>query len=240
MKQLRRVYLEGLAFPKELQGQAEWFVLWQRVAGGLSGGQQQELLQRYRTQLGIGGRKDVKRINPQVEREGWRLFASLELLPASARAALGNELLERLKRQPDNPAFLWSLGRFGARIPSYGPLNTCVPAASVARWLETLLSRGPLSADAQAAIVSMAARTGDPHRDIDEPLPRAPTADGSRRAGRGFRAPAIVCPSCSGRRHPHVRRNAAGRPPPDGAHPALTARASLAFAASPRAVSRAR
>jgi hypothetical protein len=170
MEQLRRVYLAGLAFPKELQGQAEWFVLWQRVAGGLSGGQQQELLQRYGTQLGIGGRKDIKRINPQVEREGWRLFASLELLPASARAALGNVLLERLRRQPDNPAFLWSLGRFGARIPSYGPLNTCVPAASVARWLETLLARGRLSADAQAAIVSLAARTGDPHRDIDEPL----------------------------------------------------------------------
>ncbi len=170
MEQLRRVYLAGLAFAKELQGQAEWFVLWQRVAGGLGAGQQQELLQRNRTQLGIGGKREAKRINPQVEREGWRLLASLELLAVSVRTSLGNELLGHLARQPDNPAFLWSLGRLGARVPSYGPLNTVVPADAVIRWLETLLSRSRPSTDAQAAIVQMAARTGDPHRDIDEAL----------------------------------------------------------------------
>ena len=182
MERLRRIYLAGLAFPNELQGQAEWFVLWQRVAGGLSAGQQQELVQRYRAQFGVGGKKETKRINPQVEREGWRLLASLEWLPAPVRTSLGNELLGRAARHPDNPAFLWSLGRLGARIPSYGPLNTIVPAGAVTAWLEILLSRPRLSADAQAAVVQMAARTDDPHRDIDEAL-RARVVDRLTAAG---------------------------------------------------------
>jgi hypothetical protein len=170
MEQLRRVYLAGPAFSNDLQVQAEWLVLWQRVAGGLSAGQQQEIHQRYRTLLGIGGKKDVKRLNTQVEREGWRLLTSLELLSPALRAALGDQLLERLDRQPDNPAFLWALGRLGARIPSHGPLNTVVPSVSMTKWLEALLTRPRLGAEAQAAIVQMAARTDDPHRDIDDDL----------------------------------------------------------------------
>jgi hypothetical protein len=170
MEQLRRVYLAGPAFSNDLQVQAEWLVLWQRVAGGLSAGQQQEIHQRYRTLLGIGAKKDVRRLNAQVEREGWRLLASLELLAPALRAALGDQLLDRLGRQPDNPAFLWALGRLGARIPSYGPLNTVVSAVPMTKWLEALLARPRLSSEAQAAIVQMAARTDDPHRDIGDAL----------------------------------------------------------------------
>jgi hypothetical protein len=118
--------------------------------------------------LGIGARKDAKHPNVQVEREGWRLLASLELLPASTRIALGDQLVRRLDRQPDNPAFLWALGRLGARIPSYGPLNTVVPAAPAVKWLEALLARERLSPEAQAAIIQMAARTDDAHRDIGD------------------------------------------------------------------------
>jgi len=168
MEQLRSVYLSGLTFPKNVQNQAEWLVLWQRVAGGLGAGRQQEIYQRYRAVLGIGAKKGAKRPSTQVEREAWRLLASLELLPASTRVALGDELLRRLDRQPENPAFLWAIGRLGARIPSYGPLNTVVPDADAARWLETLLARERLSPEAQAAIIQMAARTDDAHRDIGD------------------------------------------------------------------------
>jgi len=38
------------------------------------------------------------------------------------------------------------------------------------KWLEALLARPRLSSEAQAAIVQMAARTDDPHRDIGEDL----------------------------------------------------------------------
>ena len=30
---------------------------------------------------------------------------------------------------------LWAIGRLGARVPLYGPLNTVVPAETAADWL---------------------------------------------------------------------------------------------------------
>ena len=47
----------SLAFPNSIQNRVEWLVLWQRVAGGFSAGQQRELSQRVMGELGLlGGR----------------------------------------------------------------------------------------------------------------------------------------------------------------------------------------
>jgi hypothetical protein len=85
ISQLRKVYAAGLAFPKDIQCQVEWLVLWQRVAAGFSAGQQRELAQRVSGQLGIGVRKGP-RVNPQIEREGWRVLGSLERLDPAVRS----------------------------------------------------------------------------------------------------------------------------------------------------------
>jgi hypothetical protein len=110
-------------------------VLWQRVAAGFTAGQQRELAQRVIGQLGIGQKKPA-RLNPQIEREGWRLLGSLERLDAGQKAKLGDELLQRIRREPRNAARLWTLGRLGARAPLYGPLNTVVPPIVAERWME--------------------------------------------------------------------------------------------------------
>ena len=60
VSELRKVYAAGLAFPKEIQNQVEWLVLWQRVAAGFSAGQQRELAQRVSGQLGLGQRKPAR------------------------------------------------------------------------------------------------------------------------------------------------------------------------------------
>ena len=59
MTRARRLYLAGLAFPADVQCQAEWLVLWQRLAGGFTPGQQQELFDRVAAQLGLG-REEVE------------------------------------------------------------------------------------------------------------------------------------------------------------------------------------
>jgi molecular chaperone DnaK (HSP70) len=180
VSELRKVYAAGLTFPREIQNQVEWLVLWQRVAGGFSGAQQRELAQRVVGQLGIGQRKPP-RLNPQIEREGWRLLGSLERLDAGQRTKLGDALLERLRRDARNVSLLWALSRFGARRPLYGPLNFVVPPAVAERWLERLAEPPalPVAAD---TIVQIAARTGDPARDIDDDL-RARLATRLRDAG---------------------------------------------------------
>jgi molecular chaperone DnaK (HSP70) len=170
MAQARKVYLAGLTFPKDFQCQVEWMVLWRRVAGGLNAGQQRELYQQNMATLGIGEKKRGGRINSQVERQGWQLLASLEQLSAPVRVALGRELLGKIKEEPTNKSFLWSLGRLGARIPFYGPLNCIVPAEAAAEWLRALLKLPGLTPEVASAIAQLGARTEDPVRDISDDL----------------------------------------------------------------------
>ena len=165
---LRGVYVEGVVFASDLQCQAEWAVTWQRVAGGLKAGQQQELFQRYGTLLGVRGPKGARRLSPQVQREAWRLLASLEHLGAGDRVKIGDLLLERIARDPGNASYLWAIARLGARTPAYGPLAAVVPAERAAVWIERLLSAKTLTADTAAAVAQIGARTDDPLRDVDE------------------------------------------------------------------------
>ena len=56
ISQARKIYMAGLKFPRELQCQVEWLVLWRRVAGGLNVNQQNELFHRHKVALGVGGK----------------------------------------------------------------------------------------------------------------------------------------------------------------------------------------
>ncbi len=168
IKQARIVYHEGLIYPKNVDCQVQWAVLWRRIAGGLSAGQQHELYQRHRSILGLGTKKRAKRLNGHLEREIWRLLASLERLPAPDRVSLGLELLDKLQQQPKDKSYLWAIGRLGARIPFAGPLNSVIPAATAVTWIESLLELSVMTPDAVSAIVHIGARTDDPERDIAE------------------------------------------------------------------------
>ncbi|MBV8856306.1 MAG: Hsp70 family protein [Acidobacteria bacterium] len=164
----RKVYHEGLSFDRDVQCQVEWMILWQRVAGGLSAGQQLEIYERHKGLLGIGGRRVKGRLNRQVEREGLLMLASLEHLPPSQRVELGEEILSRIKEEPTNKSFTWALGRLGARVPFYGLLNCVVSAAAATEWASALLSLPELTPHIFTAVSQLAARTDDPLRDVDE------------------------------------------------------------------------
>jgi Ethanolamine utilization protein EutJ (predicted chaperonin) len=162
----RKVYHEGLCFEKDVQCQVEWMILWQRVAGGLNAGQQLDIYERHKSLLGVGGRKVKGRLNRQVEREGLLLLASLEHLPPAVRVELGEEILARVEEEPGNKSFIWALGRLGARVPFYGPLNCVVPAAAAERWAAVLLALPEVSAQVATAVSQLAALTDDPLRDV--------------------------------------------------------------------------
>jgi hypothetical protein len=106
-------------------------------------------------------------VNAQIEREGWRLLANLERVDAGLRTKLGDELLERIKREPKNPAWLWAIGRFGARVPLYGPLSSVVPPAVAERWLDRLPTLRVWIPDTADALIRIAALTEDPARDVE-------------------------------------------------------------------------
>lgn len=172
MIQMRKVYQAGLAFSGNPQIQVNWLVLWRRIAGGLSAAHQHEI-RNYLGGIGIGRKKPGTRLNAQVERDGWRLLASLEHVSGATRAALGAELLRKLKKEPIDSAWLWSLGRFGARIPLYGSLACIVPAETVEQWIGELLHLREVTHETANAIVQLGRRTDDRTRDIDETFAKA-------------------------------------------------------------------
>ena len=164
--QARKIYQAGLKFPANLQSQVDWLVLWRRIAGGLSAAQQHELRNYLAAGLFIGRKKAGPRLNPQLERDGWRLLASLEHLSGATRAALGNELQRKLKKEPADGSWLWSLGRFGARIPLYSSLSCVVPVETAAEWITTLLELPEHTHETASAILQLARLTGDRTRDV--------------------------------------------------------------------------
>jgi hypothetical protein len=163
----RKVYAAGVSFVSSIQNRVEWLVLWQRASGGFTAGQQRELAQRVMADLGLASAK-AKKPNPQVERESWRLLASLERLDAATRVKIGDEVVRRLRRDEGNASLLWSIGRLGARTPIYGPLTSVVAASDAGRWLEELVANERSTPEVFAAIVQIGALTGDPLRDLDE------------------------------------------------------------------------
>jgi hypothetical protein len=158
----------------------ESLILWRRIGGGLTSGQQKSLaepllgsVRALHKRFTSGGTKGGDSgLGAHEANELFRLLGSLELLPLKLKGELANtivELISRKKLEAMRGAMLWTLGRLGARVPLYGPLNTVVAPEVAARWLDRLLAGGK-SADPmlQFSVVQLARRTGDRYRDIDE------------------------------------------------------------------------
>lgn len=157
---------------------AEWFVLWRRIAGGLTAGQQQALAaplisqvrQAVRTPTAKGKGNDFGSNNHESA-ELIRLLGSCELLTTAVKREVGDLLVEMLHRSRFaslRPACLWSLGRVGARRPVYGPLNTVIPPDVVSRWLVAVIEHDLTEHLAAFAVMQMSRKTGDRYRDLDE------------------------------------------------------------------------
>ena len=103
----------------------------------------------------------------------WRTFASLERLPPASKVKLGDELMTKLdtRKGREDALHVWALGRVGARVPLYGPLNAVIPPARVNAWLERLIvGDWPEPDKAAFPLAQLGRRTGDRTRDIDDGL----------------------------------------------------------------------
>ncbi|MCA9122960.1 MAG: Hsp70 family protein [Planctomycetales bacterium] len=167
----------------------ESLILWRRLAGGLSAGQQMALAEpllapirnlHLRSTTGKATTAAIA-MKPEESHEVWRLLGSLELLPVHLKVELGNMLLDLLPRrrfEKPREAMVWTLARLGQRVPVYGPLNTIVSSTHAAKWLASVLEQDRESLSAQQtsidqfAVVQLARRTDDRYRDISSELRR--------------------------------------------------------------------
>lgn len=161
----RRVHGK-LIFPTP-GSRTESLILWRRIAGGMTAGQQEQLVAPL---LGSLGSK-TQRTEPHEAAELWRMVGSLEWIAAAHKSQLATAALAELERKRAagyRDALLWAIGRLCSRQPIYGPLNTVVPAAVAEAVLQALLADDSELAVRQLAVMQLAQQTGDRYRDLAE------------------------------------------------------------------------
>jgi DNA-K related protein/Hsp70 protein len=160
---------------------AEFRTFCRRLSGGLTAGRQKQLAasilpairQRARQVQTGRGRAAPYASGSHEAAEIWRMLGSFELLDQAVRTELGDlaaDWLQRAAFEQIRPALIWALGRFGSRVPLYGPLNLVLPADIVEKWIDALLA-GDVARDShiQLALAQLAQKTNDRYRDIREP-----------------------------------------------------------------------
>ena len=176
MKEIWKLYLQGLQFPNKAQCRSEWWVFWRRVAGGLKAGHQVQIydsvrpvLQLQATQKKKAGKNAPKALAPAEELEVWMALANFEWLPTTNKTELGRLLLQKFKKTPPKAQELWALSRLGARAAIYGPLDRLISSTEAATWLQTLFALKLEKNESVAhAVVHLARYTGDRARDVPE------------------------------------------------------------------------
>ncbi len=167
IKNLWKIYRQGVIFKKNAQAKAEWWILWRRVAAGLSAGQQRQIFQDIRPLL-LPKKNARVRLESQEYLEVWMAAANLERLMVKDKIELGRQLLGGLHPKKSKPQLFWALSRIGAREPLYGPLDRVIGPEEISRWIESLLAvewKNPKPVG--LALSQLARKTGDRMRDIE-------------------------------------------------------------------------
>ena len=152
---------------------SEAIVLWRRISGGFTAGQQQALFQdtwpRVRGMLTGSGQEQL---NLNVAIEQLRLLGSLERLKVSEKSMMVEGAfagLGRRKLEPLYDGLLWMIGRLGNRVPVYATIQQTPSIEKVENWLSKLLEL-PESIQAKPAyglsLMLLGRLTGDRYRDV--------------------------------------------------------------------------
>lgn len=170
IRQLWKIYKQGVLFGKNPQVNQEWWILWRRVAGGLLSGQQRQFIQDVRSR--IIPRKETKvRIPAQEQYEIWMAIANMERLAVKDKIEFGRRLLKGIHPRKIVPQMIWALSRIGARELLYGPVDRVAPPSEVAEWMKRLMDMEPRNpVPVGNALTQMARKTGDRVRDMDSDI----------------------------------------------------------------------
>lgn len=176
--------LHAVPAARQPQLRIETLILWRRIAGGLTRGQQIQLAGPWLPQVrkASGGSAKSKRRgrqargglaeNVQETSELWRTLGAFERLAVSTRMQLGDELVRQLRKHRDSSALssaqLWALGRLGGRQPVYGPINQVVPPDRVAEWIARLRESRLSEPMLYLAVMLITRRTHDRYRDVSQ------------------------------------------------------------------------
>ncbi len=155
---------------------SETIVLWRRISGGFTPGQQRALFQDCwsRVRPVLSGGTQSQSSNTNVAIELMRLIGSLEWLTSDEKTTVAEQILVsfgRKKLEALHGPLLWTLGRLGSRTPVYATLQQVVGAAKVQKWVEKVLGlddawSGRNTAMLSLCLMQLTRRTDDRYRDV--------------------------------------------------------------------------
>jgi hypothetical protein len=171
----------GVRHVRDVQCWVEWWVLWRRVAAGLTRPHHDEIGRRVvpfllpsKGPVSPAKKASRPKVEPHELAEMWRCAAALERLTPETKESLGDVLVKELARPAIPGYLLWSLGRLGARVLLYGPANATVRREQAGAWVEALLARnyapGREAGDAVFALAQLARISADRSRDLEPDL----------------------------------------------------------------------
>ncbi len=172
-----KLFPRGMSYPSSEPVRAEWWIFWRRVCGGLNGGQQNALaLPQMALIKNLATGKGTVKIGDHERIEWFRLLAVLERLPREQRVQLGAWMRQRIEQgKADRAVAVWALGRLGSRVPLYASIQHVLPPETVSEWLRLLMQTAD-EKELPFTLMSMARRTGDRYRDVDETIRAEVTA----------------------------------------------------------------
>lgn len=153
------------------EGGADFWIMWRRVAGGLTPAVQNTLLGRLRATL-LPGKSKASKPPANEYTEMWRAAASLERLDLKTKEQLGEAALKSCRRSPTPPHGFFAVTRLGARVLLYGPLNGVLHPNIVQRWIDDLATFEPGHQSERTAwafcLSQLARKSGQRAIDIDD------------------------------------------------------------------------
>lgn len=177
--QTAQLFAEGVQAVKEKPVWMEFWVMWRRVAGGLSEELHEEIWASLKPHLAHRVPPHVPKhiakprgVQPEGLEEMVRLAGALEHVAPAEKTQLGDWIAARLEAGGSGAGpWAWTLGRLGARTPIYGSAHRVVSPEKAAEWAELLLRPDLLATEgAPFAVVQLARLTGDRAREVDELL----------------------------------------------------------------------
>jgi molecular chaperone DnaK (HSP70) len=174
-EQSARLFEENVQFHKEKSVWVEYWVMWRRIAGGLTQERQRQIWAYLKPHLASRippsppkHHARPKGVQPEGLDEMVRLAAALEHLEIEEKLELGDWIASRLFSASSSGPWAWALGRIGARAPIYGSVHRTIPPDKAAEWVDLLAQPAQLRLEGTVFAVSQLARmTGDRARDLD-------------------------------------------------------------------------
>jgi molecular chaperone DnaK (HSP70) len=139
IKNFWKIILADSNYERKGESVIQSLICYRRIAGGLSKGQQLQLVKELTPEFKNGkievkAKSDIYHYSEKI-----RAFASFEYIDVQTKVKVGNAILERIEKGIGIDADYFALGRIGSRLLVYAPPTCLIPLKTVQVWIERLL-----------------------------------------------------------------------------------------------------